>query len=80
MVAVVNFTPVPRRGYVLGVPEDCYYEEIFNSDASAYGGSNVGNIGGVRARSGRGAHRKPHSIEVSIPPLGGLILKPRYDK
>jgi 1,4-alpha-glucan branching enzyme len=80
VVAVVNFTPVPRRGYVLGVPEDCYYEEIFNSDASVYGGSNVGNIGGVRARSGRGAHRKPHSIEVSIPPLGGLILKPRYDK
>ncbi len=79
-VAVVNFTPVPRRGYVLGVPEDCYYEEIFNSDASAYGGSNVGNNGGVPARSGRGAHRKPHSIEVSIPPLGGLIFKPRYDK
>lgn len=79
VVAVINFTPVPRSHYVLGVPEDCYYEEIFNSDASAYGGSNVGNSGGVHARQ-RPAHRKPYSIEVTVPPLAGVILKPRYDK
>jgi 1,4-alpha-glucan branching enzyme len=49
MVVVVNATPVVREGYIVGVPRDGFYKEVLNTDASAYGGSNVGNIGGQRA-------------------------------
>lgn len=77
LVFVINFTPVPRPNYVLGVPEYCFYEEIFNSDASIYGGSNTGNAGGVMAKR-RGAFRKPFSLEIFVPPLAGVIFKPRY--
>jgi len=77
LIFAVNFTPVPRYNYVLGVPEDCFYEEIFNSDAAIYGGSGVGNMGGVRARK-KPAYWKPYSIEVTLPPLAGIILKPSY--
>ena len=46
-VMVVNFTPVPRPGYRIGVPEAGWYREVLNSDAALYGGSNMGNGGGV---------------------------------
>ncbi|HOJ63892.1 MAG TPA: 1,4-alpha-glucan branching protein GlgB [Spirochaetota bacterium] len=78
LVVVVNFTPVPRHNYLLGVPEKCYYEEIFNSDSSKYCGSNVGNFGGVMATE-PGSYWMPYSIYVTVPPLGGIILKPKYD-
>ena len=48
-----NFTPVPRQGYRLGVPEECWYEEIFNSDSTYYAGSNLGNCPGVMAEPQR---------------------------
>src|SRR5262249_23222311 len=48
-VVVCNFTPVPRHGYRIGVPRPGYYREALNSDAAMYGGSNVGNGGGVMA-------------------------------
>ena len=73
-VAVANFTPVPRAGYVVGVPEPGWYREVLNSDAGIYGGSNVGNSGGVPA-DGPPAHGHPHSIRVALPPLGFLLLK-----
>ena len=47
MLVVCNFTPVPRTNYVLGVPRAGYWREIANSDAQTYGGSGVGNFGGV---------------------------------
>ena len=79
LVIAVNFTPVARPNYILGVPEDCYYEEIFNSDAGKYCGSNCGNMGGASARE-QPAYWMPYSIEITIPPLGAVIFKPRYDK
>jgi 1,4-alpha-glucan branching enzyme len=72
---VLNFTPVPREGYRLGVPEAGNYREIFNSDSEFYGGSNIGNAGLVAT--------EPHawmgfnnSISITLPPLGALILQP----
>jgi len=79
LIFAINFTPVPRHNYTLGVPENCYYEEIFNSDATIYGGSGVGNMGGVRATN-KPAYWKPYSIKVTLPPLAGIILKPNYQK
>jgi 1,4-alpha-glucan branching enzyme len=74
MVVVVNATPVVRAGYIVGVPRDGFYNEVLNTDASAYGGSNVGNIGGQRAandpRQGR-----PFSLCLTLPPLAAVFLK-----
>ena len=75
VVAVVNFTPVPRRGYRLGVPVEGDYEEILNSDAEAYGGSNMGNQGSVAADA-MPAHGHAFSLSLTVPPLGFLLLKP----
>jgi 1,4-alpha-glucan branching enzyme len=76
VVVACNFTPVPRGGYLLGVPERCWYEEIFNSDSTFYGGSNMGNGPGIMA-SDRMAHGRPHSVEITLPPLAVIVLKPR---
>ena len=53
VVVCCNFTPVPRIGYRIGVPEACWYEEIINSDSTFYGGSNLGNGGGIMAQRRR---------------------------
>ena len=74
---IINFTPVPRHGYTVGVPENCFYREIFNSDAGVYGGGNVGNMGGVMAK-GPGFGFMPYSVDITVPPLGGVIFKPEY--
>ena len=76
IIAIVNATPVLREGYRLGVPDGGFYEEIFNSDAEIYGGSNQGSGGGIPTQQ-QEAHGKPHSIEITIPPLGTLFLKRR---
>jgi 1,4-alpha-glucan branching enzyme len=73
-VMVANFTPVPRDGYRIGVPEDGWYREVLNSDAALYGGGNVGNGGGVLAEP-LPAHGFPHSLSLVVPPLGFLLLK-----
>jgi 1,4-alpha-glucan branching enzyme len=77
VLVAVNLTPVPRHGYRIGVPLAGLWSEILNTDAEIYGGSGVGNLGGVgtgpRAVPHRGA---PHSIEVSLPPLAAIVLKP----
>jgi 1,4-alpha-glucan branching enzyme len=75
VAAVFNFTPVPRYGYRIGVPNDGFWREIANSDASEYGGSGVGNLGGRDAR-GVPAHGHPFSVELTLPPLGAVFLKP----
>jgi 1,4-alpha-glucan branching enzyme len=74
LVVVCNFTPVPRLGYSIGVPEDGFYRELFNSDSSHYGGTNVGNGAGLRSEA-RACHGRPHALLVDVPPLGGVILK-----
>jgi 1,4-alpha-glucan branching enzyme len=74
---VVNATPVVRGGYRVGVPRSGFYEEILNTDADIYGGSNVGNYGGVQANEHWSWQDQPHSIEVDIPPLSVVAFKRR---
>ena len=76
LVFVLNFTPIPRSGYRVGVPEEVYYEEILNSDSSSYGGSNMGNYGGVMAEK-REWSGWPCFIDVTLPPLAVVVFKPR---
>ena len=75
VIAIFNFTPVPRRGYVIGVPPAASYDEVINSDAGAYGGSNVGNDGTVIPEP-IAAHGYGQSLRMTLPPLGFLLLKP----
>ncbi|MDH4300583.1 MAG: 1,4-alpha-glucan branching protein GlgB [Nitrospira sp.] len=74
VVCVCNFTPVPRHGYRIGVPSLGYYRELLNSDAETYGGSNMGNGGGVMAEP-ISAHGFPNSIVLTLPPLSALYFK-----
>jgi 1,4-alpha-glucan branching enzyme len=76
VVVCCNFTPVPRLNHRLGVPEAGWYEELFNSDSSYYGGSNIGNGPGVTAVE-TPSHGRPASIELHLPPLAAVVLKPR---
>ena len=73
-VIVANFTPVPRPGYRVGVPEAGVYRELLNSDASRYGGSNMGNAGGV-GTDALPMHGFDYSIPLVVPPLGFLLLR-----
>jgi 1,4-alpha-glucan branching enzyme len=68
IVFACNFTPVPRENYSVGVPEPGYYREILNSDSIHYGGSNIGNGGGVMSSNFK-SHGRPHSISITLPPL-----------
>jgi 1,4-alpha-glucan branching enzyme len=76
IVMVFNFTPVPRYGYRIGVPEPGWYAERLNSDATLYGGGNVGNWGGV-STDPIPAHGFDQSLALTVPPLGCLYLKKR---
>lgn len=75
ILCVCNFTPVPREGYRIGVPSPGWYRELLNSDAAVYGGSNLGNAGGVHAEE-LPWHGQPYSIMLTLPPLAVLYLKP----
>jgi 1,4-alpha-glucan branching enzyme len=72
-IIALNFTPVPRHGYRIGVPEASRYSEVFNSDSVYYGGSNVGN--GVLESERAPWMGRPHSLAMVLPPLGGIILR-----
>jgi 1,4-alpha-glucan branching enzyme len=74
ILAVCNFTPVPRNEYRIGVPRDGYWQEILNSDAAAYWGSGLGNLGGVWAAR-LPAHGRPYSLSLTLPPLSTVFLK-----
>jgi 1,4-alpha-glucan branching enzyme len=74
VVMVFNFTPVPRLEYRIGVPAAGRYAELLNSDAAIYGGSNVGNQGGVETEA-IAAHGFDQSVRLTVPPLGCLLLK-----
>ncbi len=75
VVVALNFTPVPRSGYRLGVPQRGRYREILNSDSNYYGGSDLGNAGGVvadeRPFMGLGC-----SVALTLPPLACVVLAP----
>lgn len=74
VIILLNFTPVPRHQYRLGVPQSGYYQELFNSDAACYGGSNVGNGSGCQSDPVPWMNQ-PASISLNLPPLGGVILQ-----
>ncbi len=75
LVAAFNFTPVPRHNYQIGAPVGGHWLEILNSDAPIYGGSGQGNLGGVDAAP-VGRHGHLHSLNLTLPPLGAVFLKP----
>jgi 1,4-alpha-glucan branching enzyme len=72
-IVVLNFTPVIRHDYRVGVPEEGRYEEIMNSDLSRYGGSDVRNTGLIVSEAVPW-HGRGHSIVLTVPPLAGVIL------
>jgi len=73
VIVVLNFTPVPRENYRIGVPRPGHWVERLNSDATLYGGSGQGNLGGVDSVP-LPAHGHYHSITLQLPPLGALVL------
>jgi 1,4-alpha-glucan branching enzyme len=78
LIAAFNFTPVPRHGYRLGVPEAGFWREVLNSDADVYGGGGQGNLGGVESES-TAWHGMPNLVTVTIPPLGAVFFERSAD-
>ena len=74
LLVACNFTPVPRTNYALGVPRPGRWEELLNSDATIYGGSGWGNLGGVEAAP-LPSHGQPYTVTLTLPPLGAVILR-----
>jgi 1,4-alpha-glucan branching enzyme len=74
VLVVCNFTPVPRRGYRVGVPAEGFYRELLNTDGEAYGGGNMGNAGGAWAEP-RPWTGQAWSLALTLPPLAVLMLK-----
>ena len=74
VLAVCNFTPVPRVGYRVGVPHGGYWRELLNSDGREYAGSGMGNLGGVNAEE-IPMHGRPFSLNLTLPPLAALFFK-----
>jgi len=75
VLVACNFTPVVRHGYRIGVPLPGAWREILNTDSAHYGGSNLGNLGGAKARP-LASHGKPHSLALTLPPLATIMLAP----
>ena len=74
ILVVCNFTPVPRYSYRLGSPRSGFWQEILNSDAGEYGGSNMGNLGGVETVPVP-LHGRPYSLTITLPPLSVSFFK-----
>ncbi len=75
LVFILNFTPTFHEHYKFGVPDDCEYEVVLNSDSSHYGGSNAGPVT-VKGEQGHW-HNKTSHIIIPVPPLAGVVLKPK---
>ena len=75
VLVACNFTPVPRVGYRIGVPATGWWRELLNTDSEVYGGSNTGNGGGIMA-DGVAWGSKPYSLNLTLPPLGTVMLAP----
>jgi 1,4-alpha-glucan branching enzyme len=75
VLAVFNCTPVPRHDYRVGVPLPGRWREILNTDAETFGGSGMGNMGGVTADA-VSCHGRPASLRLTLPPLSALYLEP----
>lgn len=74
IVFIFNFTPVPRLDYRIGVPFEGYWQERLNSDSEFYGGSNLGNGGGISSEP-IPSHGRPYSLQITLPPLAMIALK-----
>ncbi|MDQ7075248.1 MAG: 1,4-alpha-glucan branching protein GlgB [Gammaproteobacteria bacterium] len=74
LVVVLNFTPIPRENYRIGLPAAGEYEVVFNSDSTYYGGSNVGNPTRLHSETETWMG-KSDSVALTLPPLAGLILR-----
>ncbi len=74
-LCVFNFTPIPRHNYRLGVGRPGHWREVLNTDAEALGGSGMGNAGGTDATPA-GAHGRPYSLVLTLPPLSALLFVP----
>jgi 1,4-alpha-glucan branching enzyme len=74
LVVVCNFTPVVRGEYRVGVPRGGFWREVLNSDADLYGGSGVGNLGGLAAEE-TPCHGRPYSLTITVPPLGIVVFR-----
>ena len=75
LIFIFNLTPVPRGPYRIGVPREGFYQELLNTDSSHYDGTGMGNLGGIEADA-KPFHLRDYSIEMTIPPLCGLVFKP----
>ncbi|MCB1881778.1 MAG: 1,4-alpha-glucan branching protein GlgB [Gammaproteobacteria bacterium] len=75
-ITIVNFTPVPRYNYRIGVPRAGAYREILNSDSDYYGGSNMGNGSAPLYAEELAWMDRPYSLALTLPPLGAIILRP----
>jgi len=73
IIVILNFTPVPRTHYRIGLPQAGFYRELLNSDSELYGGSNLGNAGGINSEPTPWMNRS-HSATLTLPPLGAVIL------
>ena len=71
-----NFTPVVHAGYEFGVPAAGVYDEVFNTDAECFGGSNVRNGVGIQSRAIE-RHGRPHSISITLPPIAVVAFRRR---
>ncbi|HTP24932.1 MAG TPA: alpha amylase C-terminal domain-containing protein, partial [Anaeromyxobacteraceae bacterium] len=76
VLVALNFTPVLRAGYRVGVPNPGFWQELLNSDALVYGGEGFGNMGGAQAAP-IPWHGRPWSLSLTLPPLGAVFLKQR---
>jgi 1,4-alpha-glucan branching enzyme len=74
VLVACNFTPMPRWGYRVGVPRSGYWRELLNSDARDYGGSGIGNEGGVQAAA-EGSHGHRFCLSLTLPPLAIVLLR-----
>ena len=75
MLCLFNCTPVPRHDYRVGVPVRGRWRELLNSDAATFGGSGMGNMGGVHAHDVP-CHARPASLVLTLPPLAAVYLTP----
>lgn len=74
MLVALNHTPVPRTNYLVGVPHGGFWTERLNSDAREYGGSGMGNLGGVTAQA-EWSHGRPWRLAITLPPLAVVFLQ-----
>jgi 1,4-alpha-glucan branching enzyme len=75
LVVIMNLTPVLRMKYRIGLPRPGGWREVLNSDAAIYGGSNAGNLGGVKAED-YNQHNQSYSAEFTLPPLSVMVFQP----